>query len=296
MLRIIRLIAIGGLLAALLPAPHGHAQSAPPVINEILIEGNQRIEDGTIRSYLLIQEGDRLDPKRVDRSLKSLFATGLFADVTIRRDGGALVVVVVENPVINRIAFEGNLRIDDEVLRAEVTLRPRVVFTRTKVQKDVQRILNIYRVNGRFAATVDPKFIRQPQNRADLVFEIDEGPLTQIRKIRFIGNRANKDSKLRSVIRTKESAFYRFFSSDDTYDPDRLTLDRELLKGCLEQIPALQREAIQLAYFEGYTQREIAELIAIPLGTVKGRIRIGMEKLRHLLREMELGGSRDEPR
>lgn len=205
------------------------AQSSGTVQN-IEIDGAQRIEPETIRSYLLIHEGDSFDPLRINRSLKSLFATGLFADVTIRRRGGTLVVNVVENPVINRIAFEGNKHLEDKDLKAELTLRPRVIYTRSKVQTDVRRILALYRHSGRFSATVDPKVIQLPQNRVDLVFEIHEGDPTEIRKIRFIGNREFSDGDLKDVIRTKETRWYRFFSSDDRYDPDRLTLDRELLR------------------------------------------------------------------
>lgn len=200
------------------------------VIQEIIVEGTQRIEPETVKSYLLIQEGDSFDPARIDRSLKSLFATGLFADVTLRRQGDRLVVKVVENPVINRIAFEGNIKLETSELETEVSLRPRVIYTRTKVQNDVKRLLSLYRRSGRFAATVEPKVIQLPQNRVDLVFEINEGELTEIRSIRFVGNREFSDSRLRGVIRTKETTWWRFFSSDDKYDPDRLTFDRELLR------------------------------------------------------------------
>ena len=200
------------------------------VIRTIEVEGAQRIEPNTVRSYLLVQEGDAFDPDRIDRSLKSLFATGLFADVTINRVGDTLVVRIVENPVINRIAFEGNERLDDETLEAETSLRPRVIYTRTKVQSDVRRILALYRRSGRFSATVDPKVIQLPQNRVDVAFEIHEGPVTEVESIRFVGNKEFSDSRLRGVIRTRESAWWRLFSSDDTYDPDRLTLDRELLR------------------------------------------------------------------
>lgn len=206
------------------------AQSLPDVISEVIVEGNQRIEAETVRSYLLVAPGSRFDRVRIDRSLKALFATGLFADVTIRRQGTALVVRVVENPIINRLAFEGNRRIDDETLQAEVQLRPRVVYTRTRVQNDVQRIIQLYRRSGRFAATVEPKVVQLAQNRVDLVFEIREGPLTRIRKISFVGNRRFSDRKLRAAIATSESRWYRFLTTTDTYDPDRLTLDRELLR------------------------------------------------------------------
>ncbi len=210
-------------------APVSAQQSGGP-IREIIIEGSQRIEQSTVRSYLLVREGDPFDAERIDRSLKSLFATGLFADISIDRRAQALVIRLVENPIINRIAFEGNQRVEDEVLEAEVQLRPRVVFTRTKVQEDLQRILDVYKVRGRFAASVVPKVIRLEQNRVDLVFEIEEGELTKVENIRFVGNRAMDDSDLREVIRTKEAIWYRFFTSDDTYDPDRLAFDRELLR------------------------------------------------------------------
>ncbi len=200
------------------------------IIEEIRIEGAQRVDPTTVRSYMRVNPGEPFDPVRIDSSLKSLFATGLFADVTLRREGNALIVVVTENPIINQIAFEGNLRIDDDVLATEIELRPRVVFTRTKVQNDLQRILELYRRQGRFAATVDAKVIQLEQNRVDLVFEINEGPTTKIKSINFIGNREFSDSTLRGEIATSETAFWRFLSSTDTFDPDRLTFDRELLR------------------------------------------------------------------
>src|SRR5260221_1837156 len=199
-------------------------------ISEIRIEGTQRVEPETVRSYMLVQPGDPFDSDRIDRSLKSLFATGLFADVALRREGDVLIVRVVENPIINRIAFEGNHKLSDQTLDAEVQLKPRVVYTRTKVQSDVKRILDVYRRNGRFAASVDPKVIPLEQNRIDLVFEIDEGPVTGVRSITFVGNHQFSASRLREILQTKESRWYRFFSSDDNYDPDRLTYDRELLR------------------------------------------------------------------
>jgi outer membrane protein insertion porin family len=196
----------------------------------IRVEGTQRIEPATVRSYLVVKQGDPFNPQRIDDSLKALFATGLFADVTLRRDGNTLVVNVAENPIINRIAFEGNKRIEDADLEREVQLRPRVVYTRTRVQNDVQRLLEVYRRSGRFAATVEPKVIQLDQNRVDLVFEIDEGARTGVRKINFVGNEMFSDSKLREEIQTRESRWYRFLTTDDTYDPDRLTFDRDKLR------------------------------------------------------------------
>ncbi len=213
---------------ALLPATYSFAQSQGAT--EIRVEGAQLIEADTVRSYVPISTGQKITIQAMDEALKKLFATGLFADVIVRREGTAVVIRVVENPIINRIAFEGNKRISNEILQDEVKLRPRIVYTRTRVQNDVQRLIDVYRRNGRFAASVEPKVIQLPQNRVDLVFEIKEGPVTEIRRISFVGNQIFSDSDLRSVVRTKESAWYRFLSADDTYDPDRLTFDRELLR------------------------------------------------------------------
>ncbi len=225
-----RVVALLMLAALLVTAAWGKAQAQELTLDRVRVEGNQRVEAATVQSYMTLRPGDRITPSRIDRSLKTLFATGLFSDVTIRQSGGDLIVNVIENPIINRLAFEGNRIIDDEVLESEVQLRPRVVYTRSRVQTDVQRLVQIYRRSGRFAATVEPKVIQLPQNRVDLVFEINEGPVTGIRKINFIGNRAFSDRKLRAEITTKETRFWRLFSSADNYDPDRLTFDREMLR------------------------------------------------------------------
>ena len=200
------------------------------VIQSVEVRGAQRVDPGTVISYMLIREGDPFDPRRIDRSLKSLFATGLFADISLRREGNVLVVNVVENPIINRIAFEGNKEFESESLRSEISLRPRVIYTRTKVQEDVKRILTLYRQSGLFAGSVEPKIIQLEQNRVDLVFEINEGAETEIGSIRFIGNSEFSDGRLREVIQTRETKWWRFYTTDDVYDPDRMNLDRELLR------------------------------------------------------------------
>jgi len=227
--RLGQIIVFAVLAALMFGAASARAQNYP-IASDVRIEGAQRIEPETVRTYLSIHPGDPIDPEVLDRSLKSLFATGLFADVTIRQEGTAVVVRVVENPIINRIAFEGNSKLTKDALNNEIQLKPRKVFTRAQVQSDVQRILDLYRRSGRFAATVEPKIIQLPQNRVDLVFEINEGSVTEIRRITFVGNRAFSDSELRGVIQTKESTWYRILSSSDSYDPDRLTFDRELLR------------------------------------------------------------------
>ena len=204
-----------------------HAQG---VIQNIRVEGNKRVEPETVRAYLTFSPGDQYDPAQIDESLKVLFATGLFQDVRIRRDGTTIVVVIVENPIVSRVAFEGNREIDDEALSAEVQLKSRAVYTRARVQADVQRILNLYRRQGLYGAQVDPKIINLDSNRIDVVFEIAEGPTTKVRAINFIGNSAFSDSQLRYIISTSQTHLLSFLKGNNIYDQDRLSLDRELLR------------------------------------------------------------------
>ncbi|MFO1080717.1 MAG: outer membrane protein assembly factor BamA [Reyranellaceae bacterium] len=226
-LAIVAILALGGAAQA----QRGPTAAATGgVITAIQIQGNVRAEPETIRSYLQLKEGQPFDAAAADRSLKALFATGLFSDVVIEMQGSTLVVKVTENPIINRVAFEGNSKIEDDKLRDEVQSKPRQVFTRARVQSDVERILSIYRRSGRYNASVEPKVIKLEQGRVDLVFEINEGDVTGIKRISFVGNEAFSDGTLRSKIRTAESAWWKFLSSDDRYDPDRLNLDRELLR------------------------------------------------------------------
>ena len=216
------------------PRPSAQAPRAPVAsgdqIGSIRVEGNERIEPGTILSYLLVQPGDRFDQDRIDRSLKTLYSTGLFQDVTLRRDGPVLVVRVVENPLVNRIAFEGNRKLTDDQLRPEIGLKSRAVFTPSQAQADRQRILELYSKRARFDARVEPKIIRLDQNRVDVVFEIQEGESTLISRIAFVGNKAFSEGELGEVVNTREQAWWRFLSSSDSYDPERVNFDKELLR------------------------------------------------------------------
>lgn len=201
-----------------------------PPIAFIKVEGTQRVEEETVLAYIVVREGMRPDPQLIDQSVKTLFASGLFADVSIRRENDGLIITVIENPIINRVSFEGNSKITDENLSKESTLRPRLVYTRAKVQDDVERFLELYRRAGRFSARIEPKVIQLPQNRVDLIFEISEGPVTGIRAINFIGNDAFDDGRLMEEIATSETRWWKFLSSNDNYDPDRIAYDRELLR------------------------------------------------------------------
>ena len=199
-------------------------------VNSIVVQGNRRVEAETIRSYFKPGPGGRLGPLEIDEALKSLYGTGLFTDVRMNHAGGRLVVTVVENPVINRVAFEGNKKAKDEQLTAEVQSKARGTLSRPTVQADVQRILEIYRRSGRFDVRVEPKIIELPNNRVDLVFEITEGDKTGVKQIRFIGNSAYSWGRLKDVIKTTESNLLSFLQSTDIYDPDRVEADRDLLR------------------------------------------------------------------
>ncbi len=200
------------------------------IVSSIVVEGNRRVEPDTVFSYMQVQRGEVANADNIDASIKALFQTGLFADVRIFRRGSSLVVQVEENPLINRVAFEGNSGIDNKKLAQETELRERVIYTRARVQSDVQRIAGLYRRSGYYGAIIEPKIVRLSQNRVNLVFEIQEGKETRVKAISFTGNQAFGDGDLRSVINTAESAWWKFFSTTDKYDPDRLNFDKELLR------------------------------------------------------------------
>jgi len=210
-------------------APAAPAQPAR-VIQHIAVSGTQRVEPGTVLTYVNIREGESYDPALADQALKSLFGTGLFSDVKINFANGTLTIRVVENPIVNQVVFEGNDKVSTKDLTKEVQIKPRGTFTRARVQADVQRIVELYRRNGKFAARVDPQIIQRPQNRIDLIFSITEGPTTGIARINFIGNKVYDDNILKGQIATEESAWYKILASNDNYDPDRLAFDREQLR------------------------------------------------------------------
>lgn len=199
-------------------------------VSSIVVEGARRVEPDTIRSYFRPGPGGRLGPEQEDEALKALVATGLFADVRISHSGNRIVVTVVENPVINRVAFEGNKKAKDEQLQAETQSKPRGTLSRPTVQADVQRIIEIYHRSGRFDVSVDPKIIELPNNRVDLVFEIKEGEKTGIKDIRFVGAKAFSYGRLKDIIKTSESNLLSFLQTTDIYDPDRIEADRDLLR------------------------------------------------------------------
>jgi len=200
-------------------------------IRSLAITGNERLEPDTVRSYINLAAGESYDRERLDRALKQLYDSELFADVQIRDDGdGNITIDVRENPVINRVIIEGAKRIKEDKIREEIKVAPRQIFTRSKTRTDVGRILELYRRGGRFAANVEPKIVQLEQNRVDLVFEISEGPKSKVRQINILGNEEFSDGKIRKEMATQQARWYKMFSSNDTYDPDRLAFDQQKLR------------------------------------------------------------------
>ena len=234
--RVKRGLVVAGLLLGLglFGLVAGAAVAAPAdaglTASSIVVQGNRRVDADTVRSYFKVAPGEHLDSAKIDAGLKALYGTGLFQDVHISQSDGKLIVTVVEAPVVNRLAFEGNHRIKDEQLQQEIQSKERDALSRAAVQADTQRIIEVYQRNGRFDVTVVPQIIQRPNNRVDLIFQINEGEKTGIKHIVFVGNNSYPAWRLKDVIKTVESNFLSFLQTADVYDPDRIEADRDLIR------------------------------------------------------------------
>lgn len=227
--------------AAPAPAPQAAPQAEPEaptatepvakVIKSMRVEGSQRIEPDTVISYTKLRLGQAFNNESLDQAVKDLFASELFADVAI--DGaltGDVVLRVRENPIINRVLFEGNKQLKTDKITKEVKLAPRQIFTRTAVRQDIDRIIELYRRQGRFAATISPKMVSLDQNRVDIIFEIEEGPKSKVRQINILGNEVFSDSRIRGELQTKQARLKTLLSSSTSFDQDRLNFDQQKLR------------------------------------------------------------------
>ena len=221
------------MFSAVLTVPHdafAQTTNETVTVSEIAISGNSRVSDSTISAYLPVRVGDAISEDSLDNAIDSLFATKLFNDVTINIEGTRISIAVVENPIVNRVNIEGNDVLDDERLLAELDIQPRRVFTRKVAVDATQKLLEIYRLSGRYAAEITPQVIRLDNNRVDLIFEVDEGPLIKVTSISFIGNETFSDFALRQVISSRQVRWWAFLSSVDKYDESRLDYDARLLR------------------------------------------------------------------
>ncbi|MBQ8250724.1 MAG: outer membrane protein assembly factor BamA [Alphaproteobacteria bacterium] len=256
-----KFIGFAFLASSMLSSPVG-----AEVLKNVSIEGTRRFEPASIMRNLNLSQGQDLSAYDLDKITKTLFDTQLFSDVSVKMKNGTLFVQVEENPIVREVYFEGNEKMDDDILKTEIKLKPRTVYTASTAQSDADRLLTLYKRSGRFGASVTPKIIKKDQNRVDVVFEIDEGPKTTIEKISFIGNENFDDATLKDVMVTKENAWYRFFASTDTYDPDRLNYDKEMLR----------RFYLKHGYVDFEIQNAAAELLPDKSGfTLTMRIKEG---------------------
>ncbi len=231
---LVKLAAVLGIaLATAVTTTAGSMMVAVPAMAQsasIVVQGNRRVDADTIRSYFNLKPGEALTSAKIDDGLKALYATGLFADVRVSQQGGRTVVTVVENEVINKIAFEGNKKIKDEQLSGEIQSKERGPLSKALVQADTQRIVDLYRRTGRMEVKVNPVTIDRGNGRVDLVFEVNEGEKTGVKDIKFVGNKAFSDWKLKDVISTTTTNWLSFLKSSDVYDADRVNADQELLR------------------------------------------------------------------
>jgi outer membrane protein insertion porin family len=206
------------------------ADSAAQARDIIDVQGNRRIDADTVRSYFHAAPDGRFDEAARDAALKALLATGLFDKVTIERAGERLVVHLTEAPVLDRVAFEGNKKLQDKELTAVIESKPRGTLQRATVQADVGRIMEAYRHAGRDDVGVVPQIISRGNDRVDLVYVVKEGAKTTVRQINFVGNKIFGRRQLGAVIKTSATNMLSFLTGGDVYDPDRVAEDREQLR------------------------------------------------------------------
>ena len=203
---------------------------AGDAVKEVRVEGNQRLEAETIKNYLALKQGEEVTQYELDTGLKKLYETGFFSDIQLLSEQGVVTAKVVENPSINDVIFEGAVKIKTDDLEKEISLKSRSVYTKTKVQSDLKRLLDVYRRSGYYSAEITPQIIPLDQNRVNLVYAIAEGPRAFIEKISFIGNASYNTQTLQKIISSAPERWYQFLSDTDKYDPNRLQYDQELLR------------------------------------------------------------------
>ena len=228
MVRAISLILrpLGICLMISLFAVSAHAQTR---VSSISVEGTQRVPDASVISFANLTPGAVVSDGELNDALQRIMGSGLFETAEITPTSGGIVISVVERPTINRISIEGNRRLDDEELLPLLSSTARRVYTPTAAAADAATLTDYYAQRSRLAAQVAPKIIRRANNRVDLVFEVSEGRVVENERISFVGNRAFSDRRLRRVIDTKQAGLFRQIISRDTFIPERIAFDRQLL-------------------------------------------------------------------
>ncbi len=206
------------------------AQAQTYRFNNVKIEGNQRIEPATILTYAGIARGETVSAAKLNDAYQRVLGSGLFESVSMEPAGGTLVIKVREFPTINKINFEGNKRLKDDVLGQIIQSQSRRVYSPGTAELDAANITEAYGQAGRYAATVTPKIIRRSANRVDLVFEVVEGKVVEVERLSFVGNRAYSDRRLRRVLETKQAGLFRAIVGKDTFIADRVEFDKQVIR------------------------------------------------------------------
>ncbi|MFG6516613.1 outer membrane protein assembly factor BamA [Sulfitobacter sp. 1A13496] len=210
--------------------PGSQAQAQQYQFNTVVIDGNERIGDSAILRRAGIGRGQAVTGGQLNDAYQNLQNSGLFESVSLEPQGGTLVITVVELPTLNRVSFEGNRRIKDEMLAELIGSTERRVFNPSQAEQDAAAIAEAYSNEGRLSARVQPRIIRRDQNRVDLVFEIFEGDNVEIERLSFVGNRVYSDRRLRRVLGTKQAGLFRRLVKRDTYVEGRVEADKQLLR------------------------------------------------------------------
>jgi outer membrane protein insertion porin family len=219
-------IALAMLLFGLLAS----SLQAADTITAVEISGNRTVEGEVVRSHVKLAPGNAYDAAKVSQSIKALFATGLFAHVSIERRGTSLIVKVAENPIVSGVVLEGNAAVDKAKLDEQVQLKPRARYTDAKAHADALRLREHYRRLGRLATTVEPSVTYQADGRVEVTYVIKEGEVTKVDAVRFLGNRAFTEAQLRDVISTSQSGWFDILKTAAFYDPERIEQDKDLLR------------------------------------------------------------------
>ncbi|MBP5161203.1 MAG: outer membrane protein assembly factor BamA [Alphaproteobacteria bacterium] len=262
-------------------APALYAQE----VKDIQVRGVRYIEPATVISYLPFQQGDTITEAQRNEGLKALLKTGRFdAGTKITQKGGVVTIDVQERPVVTDISFEGNDKLETEMLEKELRLKVRDAYTPTKLQKDVDRLKAIYQRMGMYSVEIQPQVNKLSDNRVEIVFQIDEGKKNYIEDIEFVGNDAFSTSTLQEALMSRTKRWWRFFTSTDTYDPDRIDYDKELLTRFYVKRGYIDFEIVNTQVRQDPETKDFSVLFTIKEGQ---RYRFGAAKVKSKLARVD---------
>ncbi len=199
------------------------------IITNIDVKGCNRIDIETVKARLPIKEGDDIDDNDANEAIGILYESGLFDDVKIKFSGQNLIIDIKEAPIINKISFEGNKKIKEEDIKKNIVIKPKETLSLVKIKTAQMGLLQAYQTAGIYSAKINPKVIKLPDNKVNLIFEIEENSPVKISRIVFYGNKEISSSDLRQVISSQAKHWYRLFAQDDIYRADRIEYDKKAI-------------------------------------------------------------------